>query len=568
MGESGNMSNFYITSDYKLKKMYGYKCLYQFENTVQGLFHTVMNNISYLLIATNGHLYAFKEEDLNNRDVWDTLQPVDIGEISDSPTSFFVFNKKVYILTGYEYKSWDGNVLKDVEGYIPKVYISTSPDGSGSMFEPINLLTGKRHQTFNGNGKDQTFKLVESNLLSVDKVIVNGAEMTSGYTVDLINGKVTFTTAPSEAMDNVDIYWTKSNQDRHFIENMRAGIIFGGGVDTRVFLYGNKEETNRIRYSSVADNVPSVEYFPGVNQVDVGASNFEVTDLRRHYDRLLITTNKPEAYYMTLDTIDIEGMTTVSLSTFPLNEVHGNVAFNQGQVIDNDPITIDKDAIIRWKSTNVRDERNMSDISQRIKLDLVDLNLKKMKTLDYQVHNQLWCAIGNKVYIYNYKNDTYSRLALAHEIQELIAIDDVIYMVTQQNKLMRFGEEFQTFDGENIKAHWEMNFYDFGAEYLRKTMNRLWVLMQPQASSSAEIGYISNRNESPTKKRIEYKLSMLDDVDFSDFSFQISNNPQPFRLKMKAKKFTNLKITIDNNEETDATILSLALKVEAGGESK
>lgn len=568
LGESGNMDNFYITNDYKLKKMYGYKCLYNFGYNPQGTYEVTMNNTNYLLVATNGHLYAFSEEQLNDEDNWDSISPTDIGEISDSHTTFFVFNKKVYILTGKEYKSWDGTTLKDVEGYIPKVYISTSPDGSGTPFEQINLLTGKKHQTFNGDGTATTFKLAESNILSVDKVIVNTKEMTTGFTVDLVAGTITFETAPSEAMDNVDIYWEKENEDRHFIENMRAGIIFGGGVDTKVFLYGNENEPNRIRYSATADNIPSVEYFPGVNQIDIGANNFEVTDLRKHYDRLLITTNKPEAYYMTLDTIDVDGMITTSLQTFPLNEVHGNVAFAQGQVIDNDPITIDKDSIIRWKSTNVRDERNMKDISQKISLDLIDMNLKNIKTIDFQAQNQLWIGINNKVYIYNYSNDTFSRIKLAHELKEFQVFNNVLYMITQEGKLMKFGEEYQTFDSETIKAHWEMNFYDFGAEYLRKTMNRLWVLMQPQAKSSAEIGYISNRNESPVKKKIEYKLTVLDDVDFSDFSFQISNNPQPFRLKMKAKKFTNLKITIDNNEDTDSTILSLALRVEAGGESK
>ena len=53
----------------------------------------------------------------------------------------------------------------------------------------------------------------------------------------------------------------------------------------------------------------------------------------------------------------------------------------------------------------------------------------------------------------------------------------------------------------------------------------------------------------PVMKRIEYKLSVLDDVDFADFSFSVSTNPQPFRLKLKAKKFTNLKIILDNDEE-------------------
>ena len=113
-----------------------------------------------------------------------------------------------------------------------------------------------------------------------------------------------------------------------------------------------------------------------------------------------------------------------------------------------------------------------------------------------------------------------------------------------------------------------MNFYEFEVTYLRKTMRKIWVLMQPQAKASATIGYISNKNESPVKKRIEYSMVFFDDVDFGDFSFQVSNNPQPFRLKLKAKKFTNLKITIENNEATDCTILALSLRVETGGESK
>lgn len=568
-GESGNMDNFYITDDFKLKKMYGFKTVYQFDDRVRGIFKCNINDENLVLIASDGKLFKITEMQLNDTDNWNSLEPTLIGTLTDDSTNFFVFDKKVYILNGHEYKVWDGITFKDVEGYVPKVYISTKPNGSGTPFDQINLLTGKKHQTFNGDGETKLYQLAEKNLLSIDKVIINAEEVNStDYSVNLSEGTVTFNTAPSEAMDNVDIYWNKDNNDRHFIENMRAGIIFGGDVDTKVFLYGNENEQNRIRYSATADNVPSVEYFPAVNQIDVGPSNFAITDLTRHYDRLLVTTNKPEAYYMAIDTIDVDGVATTSLQTLPLNEVHGNVAFAQGQVLNNDPVTIDKNAIIKWHSTNVRDERNMEVISDKIQLDLIDLTLSAVKTLDYQAVNQYWMAIGNKIYIYNYYNETYSRITLPIETDLLLEFNNSVYMTTQDGKLVKFGEEYQTFNGEAIKAHWEMNFSDFGAEYYRKTMNKLWVLMQPQASSSAEIGYISNRNESPVKKRIEYKLSVLDNVDFSDFSFQVSNNPQPFRLKLKAKKFTNLKITIDNDEETDATILSLALKVEVGGESK
>ena len=143
-----------------------------------------------------------------------------------------------------------------------------------------------------------------------------------------------------------------------------------------------------------------------------------------------------------------------------------------------------------------------------------------------------------------------------------------MYMTDILGNLYKFDENYQKFDTETINAHWEMNFSNFGMSYLRKTMRKIWVLLQPQASASAEIGYITNINESPVKKTISYKLTFFDDLDFSDFSFKVSINPQPFRLKLKAKKFTNLKVTIDNENEDDCTILELALKLEANGESK
>ena len=92
--------------------------------------------------------------------------------------------------------------------------------------------------------------------------------------------------------------------------------------------------------------------------------------------------------------------------------------------------------------------------------------------------------------------------------------------------------------------------------------------MQPQANSSATIGYITNKEQSPITKTITYSFSTLENVDFADWSFKVSYNPQPFRLKLKAKKWTNLKLTIDNNESSDCTILELALKMESSGESK
>ena len=569
------MNNFYITDDYKLRKIPGYKSFYDFNANIRGMYATNLGGQEYLLIAVNSKLVYFTKEQLEDESEWDEIEPTEIGTIPDRETSFFTFDKKIYILCG-KYMSWDGTTLEEVKGYTPLVFINSNPAGGGIIYDEINMLNPQKHQTFNGDGETTEFHIAQQNVDSIDKVLVDGEETTE-YTANLVDGTITFDTAPQKAMDNVDIWWSLDDGDRHIIEGMKFGTIFGGDLDIRVFLYGNSECQNRTYFSGIADGIPSVEYFPATAQVDIGPSNFALTDLTRQYDRLLATTNRPEAYYLTISTETLpitltDGSSTSrlvpSVGTFPLNEIHGNVAPGQGQLINNYPVTIDRNALIMWKATNVRDEKNMEDISQRIRLDLTNLNLKNFKTLDYQSQNQLWFGENKRIYIYNYFNKTFSRLNIADNFVCLQDLSNKIYMGLEDGRIVKWGEEFSTFDETNIEAHWEMNFSDFGVAYLRKTMNRLWVLMQPQGSSSADIGFITNKAEGLSKKHIEYKIQVLSDVDFSNFSFKISRNPQPFRLKMKAKKFTNLKITIDNNEQTDCTILQLILKVESFGESK
>lgn len=201
--------------------------------------------------------------------------------------------------------------------------------------------------------------------------MVNGVEKVrnTDYTVDLASGKITFTTAPANAMDNVDIYWNRNDGNRDIIEGMRFGTLFGGNIDSRIFLYGNITCQNRVYFSGNDEFGPSVEYFSAFSQIDIGPSNYAVTDLTRQYDRLLATTNHPEAYYLTISTetltVALPGGETAtklvpSVATFPLNEAHGNFAFGQGQVLNNYPVTLDKSGFTLWKATNVRDEKKCS----------------------------------------------------------------------------------------------------------------------------------------------------------------------------------------------------------------
>lgn len=645
LGESGNMTNFYITDDYKLRKAQGYKNIYDFGSPIKGMHSTKIGNTEYLLIAAGGKLYrylksALEDEYLSTPEktkrftgdgetttfslgltdiesveslyvngvlIEETdytinlvngtftlpeapenetpisinftkhLIPYEIGSINDTDASFFEFGNQVYILSG-EYYVWNGASLQTVEGYIPTVFINTPAgvNGGGTIYEEINMLTPKKKQTFNGDGTTKQFKIaqVPDSIISVK---VNDVDAAYTASSDII----TITQAPAQGYDNVEICWSKDDGDRDIIKAMRFGTVFGGDVDTRVFLYGHPTYRNRAYYSAIAyENdiaVPSVEYFPATAQVDIGPSNFAVTDLTRQYDRLLATTNKPEAYYLTISTEQLQvtlagGETSTryvpSVKTLPLNEAHGNVAMGQGQVLMNYPVTFEDSAIVMWKATNVRDEKNAEIISTKIKKDLDNIAISGIKTLDLQEHNQLWVLFDNKVWIYNYINKTYSRLQFPTSMNNMSSLNGRVYMSTSQGSLVKFSENYNTYGEEPIPAYWEMNFADFGVPYLRKTMTRLWISMQPSNWASADVSYISNLSESKITKHIEYKKQWFDKVNFADWHFTASINPQPFRLKLKAKKFTNLKLIIKNNEASTCTILSLVLQVDSFGYSK
>lgn len=705
LGESGNMTNFYITDDLKLRKMHGYKAFHQFVSPIKGLFSAKIKNKRYLFVASGGNLYSFDENKLidskvnpekkdlfiadGNTDtftltenhltsveklkigkstiteftpdpnnvsivtfpsttveettypsgsinitlgklVFDTnpadktnivinyiqyLEASNLGSIGTGDASFFEFDNKVYILCG-EY--W---VCKDPEGatesdrlarvkdiaYVPTVFVNTPPAGGGTIYDEINMLTPKKKQEFNGDNASTTYQLAQDDIDSVVKVEVGITTYTevennpgaTEYTVNKTDGTVTFGSAPPSGYGNVIIEWSKTDVGNlGIIEGMKYGTVFGGDVDTRVFLYGNSSCQNRVYFSGTTFQngiaVPSAEYFPATAQVDIGPSNFAVTDLTRQYDRLLATTNKPEAYYLTLSTEQLsvtlgDGSSTTryvpSVSTFPLNQAHGNVAMGQGQLIMNYPATFEDGAIVMWKATNVRDEKNAEIISQRIALDLDKIPMHSVKTFDLQEKNQLWVIYDKKAWIYNYENKTYSRLEFPDTMTHICSLNGNIYMSTDGKNVIKFSEAFTTY-GNNptslnteeeaaeieekikIKAYWEMNFSDFGVPYLRKTMSKLWVSLQPQNWTSCEVSFISNRLESTIKKQIEYKKQWFDNVNFADFHFTSSVNPQPFRLKLKAKKFTNLKITIRNEEKSTCTVLALVLQVESFGYSK
>lgn len=206
-------------------------------------------DIIYGLYFFNGNRIIHCGNKLYNEDT------VIYEEMSKHESKFFIYEKQLYILDGTNYLVYDGENVKEVEGYVPTTTISKAPTGEGVMYEDVNLLTGLRKNQFCSDGESTEYKLdVESfDEDYVPVVSINGTIIeTTEYTYDATKGTITFNEAPeaplTDGQDNVVVKFKKVVEGyRERIENCTLIEVF----DNRVFFSGNPNYPNMLWHCSL-----------------------------------------------------------------------------------------------------------------------------------------------------------------------------------------------------------------------------------------------------------------------------------------------------------------------------
>jgi hypothetical protein len=582
LGEASEMSNYIITDDLKLQKVTGYVHLNEkvTGQKINGVWYGPLHGVNHFLFARGGKVY---ELDLNDG------TETELGTIVDAyPTTFFVTNNTVYIMDGTEFYQWDGDTFKQVEGYVPTVVTAAPPYGGGTLLEDINYLTGKKKGRYSGDGNATIYQLPELNIQSVDLVMVGAStlEPVTDYTVDLVNGTVTFLTAPPLGANNVLIQWDKPDPElRALITQCR---YYGGMYYARHWIYGNPDRRNTRFPSGVTQNgVSDPTYWPYANDSDVG--EYEITAIVTQYKHQLVFTtgdsSGASAWFSISDTvIDSGGGRVITLfPVYPINAKVGNMAPGQVQIILNNPFTIWK-GIYEWVSTQVMDEKNAVWKSKRIQRDLDGLDLTKAITWDWDDRGLYIVCIGKRLWIYNYRVNreaddpgVWYILDLPHEPTCFMTVEKQLYFGTTDGQIMKFDESQATFDGEEIVATWDMGYHNFGADWLRKFVQLMFISLVPYVSTHVDI-YLSSDRDASFRfiKSVRYALSNFDTWDFAGidepdyesrgFSFQTNFSPQPKKVKLKGgKKIDYLKIRLVCGGTDSATVLSITLPTRTGG---
>lgn len=167
----------------------------------------------------------------------------------------FVYEDVWYFKDGIHYLQYDGTTIKEVDGYVPTTSIARKPAGGGTIYEDVNMLTGRRINTFLADGASKEFLLDAMEIDTDFKPIVKvDGIVVSNYTVDYEKGKIVFSSIPSEPLttgqDNVSVEFRKTvDKYRQSILGCTLLQVF----DNRVFFSGNKDYPNVIWHCSLDD---------------------------------------------------------------------------------------------------------------------------------------------------------------------------------------------------------------------------------------------------------------------------------------------------------------------------
>ena len=245
-----------VWKDYKetesIRTRPGMELRVSFPATVYGIFfykgNTIVHSGKNLYKVTSGGAKTILRSDLNQ-----------------NPSSSFIYEDIFYFKDGKHYLQYDGTAIGDVIGYIPTTSIGRKPNGGGSIYEDVNMLSPYRINTFLADGKSVDF-LLDTQSIDEDyePIVKVNDKVASGYTVLYSEGKITFHNPPAapltDGQDNVSIQFKKT------VPNYRDTILkctLLQMFDNRVFFSGNEEYPNTVWHCSLNDPsyVSDLDYY-------------------------------------------------------------------------------------------------------------------------------------------------------------------------------------------------------------------------------------------------------------------------------------------------------------------
>ena len=533
----------------------GYRKIAQIGNRINGIY---IFSLTKALIHSGTVLYEWSN--FPSEPTSETLKQL-YADMNNKRSKYNKLDSKLYINDGKNYLVYDGTILKKVkdEAFVPRTTISRTAGnmGGGETLQDVNLLQPKRINSFVGDGTSKIFYLDAQNIDSTTvTATVDNKKQTenSNFTVDRVNGKVTFNTAPSKpnlsGEDNVFITFSKTisgYEDR--INKCTKALLF----DNRMFFTGNPDFPNAVFHSEL--NNPA--YISDLSYYEDGSSDSSITGMTVGNNVLWIfknlDQNNANVFYHE-PTLDLEHG-----KIYPTKQ--GNVSV--GCYVDSTNFQDDIVYLSRYGLEGISTEKIDSKQAIAHRSFMVDVkmtnenNYKDAMMTEYQGY--LLILVNGKIYLADsrqkYANlDSFGYEWFYWDFTDinptlLKEYNDKLYIGTDNGSI--FILEGTNDNGKTIISYWTTPMDNFGYNNQLKTTNKRGGLAKIKTIPNGLIK-IARR----TDKSSEYKYTTrksangfsFESLDFRNFSF-ITTDKSYVLYKIKEKKLNELSLKFYSDEK-------------------
>ena len=473
--------------------------------------------------------------------------PVRVGSgFANEKGLFIVYAQNLYYLDTSGFYMFSENAWSEVETYIPEVLINCRPDGSngGDVVDEYNVLGTKIKLVYNGQTgvreyqvgvyDDATQKMIN---WDVTPTIEVEDTVTTAFTVDKANRKITFTTAPPEGNMNVVMAFTIkadtfADRKRDLLA-CRYYETFGGSNNSRLFLAGCGNST--YFWSEAYD----ISFFPEPNLANLGNTEEDITGFGKQYNVLMIF--KPREIYSVYSytqtsstTIVEEDIGTEGFRTQLVNARIGCDAPYSIQLINNLLTWFNsKEGVCTLVSTNIQDERNVRTISRNIDrtngfgvIGILDMgeDVTTIQSMDYDSKYFLAFPEHGLCYMWDYAISPYTFSSRGETDPK--QLDWFLFDHFYVKQFLRLGKELLyastnnvfnknlvilntdlhdlDFNGDGvvdgIEAYYMTPFLQFGAVEYLKTIKNMYIQSRGDTATKFDIFYYTEESGEPEEE--------------------------------------------------------------------
>lgn len=551
------------------EKRTGWRTLLTLEAPVNGLFWWVDSEGGGRFILHGGtKLYQWDGQSQSAAEL--------CSGMANHRSSGFVHGGKLYLLDGSCYRvceAGSGGVTVSAvadRAFVPTTVIGAAPNGGGTAFEAVNLLSPRRKNSFAADGTSKVYTLDSRNLdEAAVSAVVEGAELAegAGFTVDRTAGAVTFDSAPQvsaagSGVDNVVIAFSKTVESyRARIDGCTVAAHYGFGNENRLFFTGNTLDSaykNCDWHSGLDDPT----YFPDTGYTKIGADSSAVVGYLRQQDSLLILKedNEQDAEIF-LRTAEMNADGTV---IFPVRQgvkgVGALTAYAMASLRD-DPLFLAREGVFSVVSGAVTQQRAVQCASERIAPRLTAQS--GLSGACAAVWNGLYLlAVNNVCFV----ADSRQKSGAGYEwyywdnipARVFLERDGALFFGTAEGKLCRFNTDVSTMerfndDGAAIRSRWVTRAEDFGGFAVKKTLLQRGcaVMMKPYTRSSIDISVVTEKEYARLLRRAPMDIFSFADLDFSRIDFNTKDSPQVKSIRTRVKRFALVQLVLENNVKNE-----------------